>query len=437
MEKPNILYIHSHDTGRYIQPYGHAIPTANLQKLAEEGVLFRQAYSASSTCSPSRAALLTGQYPHNNGMLGLAHRGFRLNDYNHHIIHTLHKAGYASALAGFQHIADMFDVPWKAIGYNSYLAEPTAKEAGPDPEENQAHLAAIDFLRNSPPQPFFLSVGLLEAHRQFPPLAQDSNPKYMLPPAPLPDTPQVREDMARFKISARNLDSKMGAVFDALHQHGLAENTLVISTTDHGIAFPAMKCNLTGHGIGVMLIMRGPGGFSGGRVIDSLVSHIDIFPTVCDLFGIPYPDWLQGVSFMPILRGEAQEVRDAIYAEVNYHAAYEPMRCVRTKRWSYIRRFDHGAHPILPNCDDSPSKTLWLDHGWNELPPLEEVLYDLVFDPNERNNLIDDPTMAAVANEMRGRLQAWMQSTQDPLLHGSVPAPPGAKLDDPGAISPT
>ena len=140
---------------------------------------------------------------------------------------------------------------------------------------------------------------------------------------------------------------------------------------------------------------------------------------------------------MPILRGEAQEVRDAIYAEVNYHAAYEPMRCVRTKRWSYIRRFDHGAHPILPNCDDSPSKTLWLDHGWNELPPLEEVLYDLVFDPNERNNLIDDPTMAAVANEMRGRLQAWMQSTQDPLLHGSVPAPPGAKLDDPGAISPT
>jgi hypothetical protein len=113
------------------------------------------------------------------------------------------------------------------------------------------------------------------------------------------------------------------------------------------------------------------------------------------------------------------------------------MRCLRTKRWSYIRRFDHGAHPILPNCDDSPSKTLWLDHGWNELPPLEEVLYDLVFDPNERNNLIDDPTMAAVANEMRGRLQAWMQSTQDPLLHGSVAAPPGAKLDDPGAISPT
>ena len=140
---------------------------------------------------------------------------------------------------------------------------------------------------------------------------------------------------------------------------------------------------------------------------------------------------------MPILRGEAQEVREAIYAEVNYHAAYEPMRCVRTKRWSYIRRFDHRSHPILPNCDDGPSKTLWLEHGWSELPPPEEALYDLVFDPNERNNLIDDPTMTSVVHEMRERLGAWMQSTQDPLLHGSVPAPSGAKLDDPGAISPT
>ena len=104
MSHPNILYIHSHDTGRYIQPFGHAMPTPNFQRLAEQGILFRQAFCANPTCSPSRAALLTGQWPHSCGMLGLAHRGFRLNDYSHHLVHTLKKAGYTTALSGFQHV---------------------------------------------------------------------------------------------------------------------------------------------------------------------------------------------------------------------------------------------------------------------------------------------------------------------------------------------
>ena len=89
MNPPNILYIHSHDTGRYIQPFGYAFDTPNLQKLAEEGVLFRHCHCANPTCSPSRASLLTGTYPHQNGMFGLAHRGWRLNDYHEHILHTL------------------------------------------------------------------------------------------------------------------------------------------------------------------------------------------------------------------------------------------------------------------------------------------------------------------------------------------------------------
>src|ERR1044071_684549 len=103
--RPNILYIHSHDSGRYLQPYGHAIPAPNLQRLANQGVLFRQAFNAAPTCSPSRASLLTGMCPHSNGMFGLAHRGFVLNDYKKHIIHTLRSAGYRSTLIGLQHIA--------------------------------------------------------------------------------------------------------------------------------------------------------------------------------------------------------------------------------------------------------------------------------------------------------------------------------------------
>ncbi|MBT7166430.1 MAG: sulfatase-like hydrolase/transferase, partial [Victivallales bacterium] len=96
---PNILYIHSHDTGRYIQPYGHAVATPNLQRLAEQGVLFRQAFTINPTCSPSRACLLSGECAHSNGMLGLAHRGFSMN-YEHHIVNTLKAQGYTTALAG-------------------------------------------------------------------------------------------------------------------------------------------------------------------------------------------------------------------------------------------------------------------------------------------------------------------------------------------------
>ena len=103
--RPNILYVHSHDTGRYIQSYGFDVPTPNLHRIGSEGVLFRQAFSAAPTCSPSRAALLTGMCPHSSGMLGLAHRGFVLNDYRQHVLHTLRGAGYTSTLIGLQHVA--------------------------------------------------------------------------------------------------------------------------------------------------------------------------------------------------------------------------------------------------------------------------------------------------------------------------------------------
>src|SRR5918997_712382 len=106
MTPPHILYLHSHDTGRYVQPYGFQVPTPNIQLLADQGVLFRQAFCAAPTCSGSRAAFATGQHCHTNGMMGLAHRGFRLHDYGHHVIHTLRKAGYHSELIGEPHITE-------------------------------------------------------------------------------------------------------------------------------------------------------------------------------------------------------------------------------------------------------------------------------------------------------------------------------------------
>ena len=119
MSKPNIVYIHSHDTGRYVQPYGHAIPTPNIQNLAEEGAVFRNSFCANPTCSPSRAALLTGQYAHSCGMGGLANRGWSLPVPEHLITYTLNQAGYTTALAGFQHVVRDL----KETGYQHLLSE--------------------------------------------------------------------------------------------------------------------------------------------------------------------------------------------------------------------------------------------------------------------------------------------------------------------------
>jgi arylsulfatase A-like enzyme len=366
-------------------------------------------------------------------MTGLAHRGFSLNDYSQHIIHTLRPHGYACALSGIQHIDNLDEADYGSrIGYDLIL---NLSDMAAGERYSTVEQRAVEFLDNAPSQPFFLSVGFFETHREFPGTPAD-NPDYCLPPTPLPDTPETREDMACYKASARELDKKMGLVLDALDRNGLIENTLVICTTDHGIAFPGMKCNLTDHGIGVMLIMRGPGGFGGGKVCDAMVSHIDLFPTICDLLEIDPPDWLQGKSMMPLIRGETAEINEEILAEVNYHAAYEPQRAVRTKRWKYIRRYDDRSSPVLPNCDDGLSKDVWLQHGWQQKSPASEQLFDLTFDPQETHNLANDPSVIEVLKDMRARLDRWMQTTDDPLLHGPVPAPPGARINDPDNLSP-
>ena len=247
--------------------------------------------------------------------------------------------------------------------------------------------------------------------------------------------------MAQFIASARALDDAVGQVLAAAS--GLANDTLVIATTDHGIAFPGMKCTLTDHGLGVHLILAwlpgktpgGPAPFQGGTAVDAMVSHLDIYPTLCELLGLAEPAWLQGRSLLPLLRGETHSLHEELFGEVTYHAAYEPMRSARTARWKYIRRFI-GPRRVLPNTDNSPSKTALLARGWGETEIASEQLFDLAFDPNEAHNLAGDGAHAAPLAEMRARLERWMRATHDPLLDGPVPAPPEALVNDPGGLSP-
>ena len=207
--RPNIVYIHSHDSGRYLSPYGQSVPTPNLQRLAQEGILFRKAFSAAPTCSPSRAALLTGLYPHSSGMLGLAHRGFSLNDYQQHIVHTLKPAGYTSVLAGLQHVAK---VP-ETIGYDKVL---------PHKDTSAVHVApaAVGFLDSRPTSPFFLDIGFFETHREYPEATAEDKANYSPLPRPIPDTAATRGDFARYRASARIMDEGVGKVLEAIDRNG-------------------------------------------------------------------------------------------------------------------------------------------------------------------------------------------------------------------------
>jgi len=432
----NILYLHCHDLGRYCQPFGYAIPSPNIQRLAEQGVLFRQAHALAPTCSPSRSALVTGEPPHCNGMFGLASPkwGYTLNDYSRHIVRFLGRHGYRTALAGAQHVArPPFADPAEVLGYERLLNhEPTPLE---DHDPDRTVNAAVAYLNDPPGEPFFLSVGFVEPHRfnrgdrrvfsqEIPEEPADLDARYCLPMPHLPDTDVTRRETANFKMGVGVVDRKMGAVLAGLDAAGLRDRTLVICTTDHGPGFPDMKRTLTDRGTGVMLILRGPDatGFTGGRVSDALVTHMDLYPTVCDLVGLDPPDWLHGRSLAPLVRGEADRVHDMIFTEQSYHGDDCPLRAVRTDRYKYIRRFNVDAPK---GVDRGPAQAMWEDLGWQEMPQPEEELYDLLFDPHETSNLAADPDRRAALDEMRGHLDRYLADTGDPIIGAGVPPPPG------------
>jgi N-sulfoglucosamine sulfohydrolase len=425
MPQPNIVYLHSHDTGRYVQPYGHQIPTPNIQRLADQGLLFRQAFAAAPTCSGSRACLLTGRWAHVNGMTGLAHRGWSLVDYGQHIVHPLREAGYWSALIGEQHLS----VDPGVLGYDHVVDIGTNKADAIAP-------ATLELLRGRLPEPFFLSIGFFETHREFFAPSSVRDALYGAPPPHLPDTPETRADMAAFKASARSLDQGVGAVLHGLDEAGVADDTLVLLTTDHGLPFPGAKATLSDRGLGVMLIVRGPGGFHGGHVTDALVSHVDVYPTFLDLAGAPRPGDIPGRSLLPLARREVEAVRPELFAELTYHVAYDPQRAIRTRRHKLIRHFGDRLEPVLPNIDDSPSKDLLVAAGWAAQKRPRVELYDLLFDPGEMRNLAEEPGYADVRADLDRGLKTWMEDTDDPLLDGPVPPPDGAWINDPAGVSP-
>ena len=406
----NILYLHCHDTGRYISPYGYAADTQNLMKLAENGVVMRDMHCASPSCSPSRAALLTGMYPHNAGMMGLVNRGFDLEKTENHLAKWLSVHGYTTILAGIQHVVK----DRNKSGYDKVLQCPDINRSM-QIAENGMNAITADLSK-----PFFLDIGLFDTHRPFEDEHLTSNPNYIMPPTPIPDTPETRKDMAGYLTEASSFDKVVGYIMDELEKRGLIENTLVICTTDHGLAFPNMKCTLTKHGTGVFCIWSLPNKLPKGIVCDALSSQIDIFPTICEVANLPSPPWLQGVSLLPVLNGEKNSVQDEVFAEVNYHCSYEPQRVVRTSRYVYIRRYTEIDTVYCANCDEGYTKKLWVKNDWASRHIDKEQLYDSMFDPVEADNRVNDPEYKPVLEDLRRCLYEWQTTTGDPILEGII-----------------
>ncbi len=421
MKQPNILYIICHDVGRCLGAYGRApVETPNLDRLATQGMLFTNNFCTAPYCSPSRRAITTGRYPHTNGLEGLVNLGWDLPQTETTTQEHLKKAGYETHLFCSQH--ERSDP--HALGYDHVDVDA--------PREDYPERIAA-FLKSPPDQPFYLNYFIHEPHRPFlkpgPVLPGEiyGRPNYdeyddpgslvWIPPY-LPDHEIVRKEMAGFQRLVKTMDGYVGRVLDALDESGLADETMVVFTTDHGIDMPRAKGTLYDPGIESTLIVRWPGRVQPGGTTHELVSHVDLLPTLLETAGQRVPDTLQGHSFLPLLTGGDYTPREEIHAELG---DIDPMRCVRTRSHKLIFNVrSHKVHgmPSLSHMDLIRTVPKLLTHR----RPLTE-LYDLETDPVEMDNLWNKPEAAGVQADMKARLLRWMEAAEDPILRGRIPLP--------------
>ncbi len=404
-----MLIVHWHDTGRYLGVYGHPdVSSPRLDQLASEGILFTRAHATAPLCSPSRGSLFTGRYPQSNGLVGLAHHGWEYRSGVRTLPHIMSESGWYSALFGMQHETsypsrlgfDEFDV---SNSYCEYVVERTAE-----------WLRSHDTSR-----PFLLTAGFFETHRPFPrDRYQPADTAAVNPPNYLPDTVEVRQDLADFYGSISTADAAVGQILDALAATGLDASTWVVFFTDHGPAFPRAKSTLYEAGTGIAMIIRPPTRMAmAPRVYDELFSGVDLVPTLLELVGIAQQDDVEGISHAQALLAPdgSAPVRDHVYTAKTYHDSFDPIRAIRTKDFLYIENYAHRPLLDLPwDIEASPS-----GHAVAPLvkaPRPERELYDLRTDPNESDNLLaydGSEVDISIAADLAVRLHDWRQQTGD------------------------
>lgn len=392
------------------------VRSSNIDAFAASGIRFERSFCTAPQCGPSRAALWTGRFPHANGVVGLVHDGFanNLNPDEKHLVQILRESGYETRLFGIQHEARTAE----RCGYEHVRARAPCGKIAHD---------FGDFIsqRENTNQPLFAQIGFFEPHRPFP--HDDVEPipcDQLTVPTYLPDIPEVREDLAEIEASIASADRAFGRIVASIRSSRIAENTIILFTADHGIAFPHAKMTLYDPGIEVPLILAGPG-VRAGIVQHEMISNVDIMPTLLDLAGLPCPANLHGRSFSGLLTHREYTPNELIFAEKTYHTYYDPMRAIRSNRWKLIANFEFApwqetSPDYLNNAKGyvEVSKALNVPYNVQYHPPFE--LYDLVNDPYEQHNLADDPKHRNTRDELICSLREWMNDTGDPLLNGPM-----------------
>jgi arylsulfatase A-like enzyme len=411
--KDNVLIVHWHDLGRHLGAYGHPdVSSPQMDRLAAEGILFTRAHATAPLCSPSRGSLFTGRYPHNNGLIGLAHHGWEYRSGIRTLPQMLTESGWYTALFGMQHETSY---PQR-LGFNEFDVSNSYCEYVVD--------KASEWLRawhkGDPTEaPFLLTAGFFETHRPYPrDRYQPADTAAIHPPDYLPDTPEVRGDLADFYGAITTADAAVGRLLDTLADTGLDTSTWVVFFTDHGPAFPRAKSTLYDAGTGIGMIIRPPTDRAVvPSVYDELFSGVDLLPTLLELLGLDIPTGIDGVSHARALLADnphAEPVRDHVYTTKTYHDSFDPIRAIRTKEYSYIENY--VARPLLDlpwDIEESPSGLAVAPLVTGPRPDRE--LYDLRTDPTETTNLLanDDVSAAEIAADLAVRLHDWRQRTGD------------------------
>lgn len=418
----DVVVVTAHDLGRHLHCYGvDTVVSPNLDRLAGEGVRFSRAFATAPQCSSSRASLATGRYPHNNGVMGLAHPGFEwdLAPSAPHAAAMFAGLGFNTHLFGLQHVT----LHPERLGFEHMHASSSEHMSA----KGSAVAGAVESFLGGDlgERPLYMEINFEETHRPYASggVAPDRSLEVTIP-AYLRQIPEAKEELRALQASIKELDTAVGRVLAAMARAGRAERTLIVFTTDHGLAMPRAKCTLYDAGLETALIICWPGGGIGRNVVRSeLVSNIDVLPTLLDGAGAVPPNGIQGRSLLPLLRGEAFEERGEIFAEKTFHSYYDPMRCVRTQHHKYIRNFETGFAVEVPG-DIQQGAIFRADPSRYSSDRSGVVeLYDLDADPLEERNLAGRPGTEDVEQRLSTELWSWMRETDDPLLNGPISSP--------------
>jgi N-sulfoglucosamine sulfohydrolase len=444
VQSPNIIFMIADDLAwDDSQPYGHpTIRTPNLTRMAESGMRFDRAFLTISSCSASRSSIITGRYPHHTDAEQLH---WPLPADKTTFVERLRTAGYWTAAAGKWHLGDAvkdrFDRIWEVDTSGFQLPSGKAAEAGKFQETavGDAKSGCADWLTalNARPKdrPFFLWLAALDPHRPYDEgiLENPHRPEDVIVPPYLPDTLEVRKDLALYYDEATRFDRFVGGIMDAVQEQGIADNTLMVLISDNGRPFPRDKTTLYDSGIRTPMFAVWKNKIKAGTICKELVSSIDLGAGFFDLAGLPVPENMDGISFAPLLTHPNTPIRDYCFAEKHWHDYEDHSRAVRSHHYKYIFN-DYDDLPMTPPADAVRGpvfqamlrlyqKGQLASHQQQclTLPRPKEELYDLIKDPYEMHNLADDPAYASMLRKHQAVFKQWRVDTNDHIPEVRTP----------------